>query len=398
MSHLVASSAPITGAHAVKQYAGFGILGANIPATGDNGGSPVLNDGVLPGSEYHWRVVTPPSSGTLTIHPDLSFELSGAADGDWSWQYRLYEDGTDEGVATVSVHVGAYNVAAANSQQTNTASAAAILQTHLLGIASSQQASQSSTAAIRQTHLIGAANSQQVNTGVAASVSQSSITFVSAADSIQINQADAAAIRQAHLIGVASSQQINTAAAAAIAQTASGSILIADSQQINQASAGSILQMHRVSVADSQQINRASAGRVSDGTQPIGVTVASLIASVRPATRLGVAVSPVNALLREVDLSNFYYKGGSVRLHVRVAGDGDADFDPAVLALKTRFDSGQVTVLTYGIDPEIVRDRIGRYHADLDLLGAGTFHFRWETTAPAGAAEGKIPVAAGRFS
>ena len=172
MSHLVALTAPQSAAHTVKRYPGFGILGADIPATGDNGGSPVLNDGVLPGSEYHWRVVTPPSSGTLTIHPDLSFDLEGAADGDWTWQYRLYEDGTDEGVATVSVHVGAYNVAAADSQQGNTASAAAIRQTHLLGIASSQQGNQSSTAAIRQTHLLGIASSQQVNTGVAASVSQ----------------------------------------------------------------------------------------------------------------------------------------------------------------------------------------------------------------------------------
>lgn len=194
MSHLVALTAPQASSHTVKRYAGFGILGADIPATGDNGGSPVLNDGVLPGSEYHWRVVTPPSSGKLTIHPDLSFELSGAADGDWTWQYRLYEDGTDEGVATVSVHVGAYNVAAANSQQ----------------------ASQSSPAAIRQTHLIGAANSQQVNTGVAASVSQSSITFVSAADSIQINTASAAAIRQTHLIGIADSQQGNTVSPASV--------------------------------------------------------------------------------------------------------------------------------------------------------------------------------------
>ena len=244
MSHLVALTAPQAAAHTVKRYPGFGILGADIPATGDNGGSPVLNDGVLPGSEYHWRVVTPPSSGTLTIHPDLSFELVGAADGDWTWQYRLYEDGTDEGVATVSVHVGAYNVAAANSQQVNTVSAAAIRQTHLLGIASSQQ----------------------VNTGVAASVSQSSITFLSAADSIQINQADAAAIRQTHLIGVASGQQTNTASSAAILQTAPGSLLIADSQQINAASAAAILQTHLLGIADSQQGNTVSPASVTSGS------------------------------------------------------------------------------------------------------------------------------------
>lgn len=376
--HPVTLTPPIADRTAAKFYPGFGILGADIPTTGDNGGSPVLNDGINPASEYHWRLITPPASGIFTIYRDLScdYDSTGAANGDYTAVYELFEGAGSVGTALIRLHVGPYFVAGANSQQSNQADAAAI----------------------RQTHLIGAANSQQVNTGVAASISQSSITFVSAANAIQINQATAASIRQTHLIGAASSQQVNAASAAAIAQTAPGSLLIAHSQQINQASAASIRQTHRIGVAHIQQVNRASAGRVSDGTQPIGATVASLVASVRAATRLGVAVSPVNALLREVDLSNFYYKGGSVRLHVRVAGDGDADFDPAVLTLKTRFDSGQVTVLTYGIDPEIVRDRIGRYHADLDLLGAGTFHFRWETTAPAGAAEGKIPVAAGRFS
>jgi len=293
MSHLVALTAPQSAAHTVKRYPGFGILGADIPATGDNGGSPVLNDGVLPGSEYHWRVVTPPSSGTLTLHPDLSFELSGAADGDWTWQYRLYEDGTDEGVATVSVHVGAYNVAAANSQQANTASAAAIRQTHLLGIASSQQGNQSSTAAIRQTHLIGAANSQQVNTGVAASVSQSSITFVSAADSIQINTADAAAIRQTHLIGVASGQQTNTASAAAILQTAPGSLLVADSQQINAASAAAILQTHLLGIADSQQGNTVSPASVTSGSFTGSLSdadIARIVAALPSASDIAAAV------------------------------------------------------------------------------------------------------------
>ena len=102
MSHVVSSSAPITSAHSVKLYPGFGILGADIPATGDNGGSPVLNDSPQAGSEYHWRLETAPSSGTVTIYPDLTFEHTGAADGVWTWQYRLFEDGVSQGVATVT--------------------------------------------------------------------------------------------------------------------------------------------------------------------------------------------------------------------------------------------------------------------------------------------------------
>ena len=106
MSHLVASSAPITSAHTVKQYAGFGILGSDIPSTGDNGGSPVLNDGVTSTSEYYWRLETAPSSGMVTLYPDLSFQHSGAADGTWTWVYRLYWANVDgssgNGTATVT--------------------------------------------------------------------------------------------------------------------------------------------------------------------------------------------------------------------------------------------------------------------------------------------------------
>lgn len=102
MSHLVSSTAPIASAHTVKKYAGFGILGADIPASGEHGASPVLNDSPLSGSEYHWRLETAPSSGTVTIYPDLTFTHTGAADGTWTWQYRLFEDGVDQGAATVT--------------------------------------------------------------------------------------------------------------------------------------------------------------------------------------------------------------------------------------------------------------------------------------------------------
>ena len=108
MTFLVAASSPIAGKFVVKKYAGWGILGANIPTTGDNGGSPVLNDSINPTSEYHWRVETPPSAGVLTIYPDLTFEWDGTGvpDGSYPWVYRLFEDGVSVGTATVSQTVG----------------------------------------------------------------------------------------------------------------------------------------------------------------------------------------------------------------------------------------------------------------------------------------------------
>lgn len=107
MSHVVSASAPIASAHTVKLYPGFGILGADISTTGDSGGSPLANDTLDPAGEYYWRVETPPSSGTVTIYPDATFTHTGAADGVWTWQYRAFKTGVDQGVATVTDTFGA---------------------------------------------------------------------------------------------------------------------------------------------------------------------------------------------------------------------------------------------------------------------------------------------------
>lgn len=113
MTHPVALTPPISGAAAVKLYPGFGILGVDIPTTGDNGGSVVLNDDIEPTGEYSWRVVTPPAEGVLTIYPDLSSLHTGAPDGVWPWVYRLYKFGVDQGTATVYSRFGtAVNLAA----------------------------------------------------------------------------------------------------------------------------------------------------------------------------------------------------------------------------------------------------------------------------------------------
>ena len=87
-------------------YAGLGILGADIPTTGDNGGSPVLNDGINPSSEYRWALVTPPAAGTFMPYENLTFEFSGAPDGIYSAVYRLWEDGVDQSTATITLQVG----------------------------------------------------------------------------------------------------------------------------------------------------------------------------------------------------------------------------------------------------------------------------------------------------
>lgn len=72
--------------------------------------------------------------------------------------------------------------------------------------------------------------------------------------------------------------------------------------------------------------------------------------------------------------------------------------DPGAIVLKVKPGVGAVTDYVYGVAPEIVRDGVGRYHADIPLVGAGPWAYRLELAAPnAGAAEGVINVQKSRF-
>lgn len=106
MSWVSNPDSALSGGWLTSAYPGLGILGSAIPTTGDNGGSPVLNDGISAGKEYRWALVTSPASGTITLYEDLTFEFSGASDGIHSATYRLWEDGVDQGTATITLQVG----------------------------------------------------------------------------------------------------------------------------------------------------------------------------------------------------------------------------------------------------------------------------------------------------
>lgn len=92
--------------HLVSLWGGLGIPGSEVPTTGDNGGSPLANDGITSTSEYRIATVTLPSAGALTVYPDTSFEFAGAPDGEYEWVYRVFEDSIDRGTATEFLIVG----------------------------------------------------------------------------------------------------------------------------------------------------------------------------------------------------------------------------------------------------------------------------------------------------
>jgi hypothetical protein len=70
-----------------SSYAGHGILFQNLPTEGDQGGSPLLDDGGANGDEIRWGPATVTSGAiAVTLFEDGSFESTGGAGGfSYTW-------------------------------------------------------------------------------------------------------------------------------------------------------------------------------------------------------------------------------------------------------------------------------------------------------------------------
>jgi len=109
MSLRADTSSLISGALVVGDR-GLGVLGSEVPSTGDSGAGYLYNDLSLPGDaskEVRGLITSQPSAGTLYAYEDSSFTFTGAPDGTYSFGYQLYVDGASTGSpATVTLTVG----------------------------------------------------------------------------------------------------------------------------------------------------------------------------------------------------------------------------------------------------------------------------------------------------
>ena len=118
----VSDSAPlIAGAWLSSAYVGHGITGAAMRATtgtGTHGPGYLYNDwdsAADDAKEFRGLLLTAPAAGTFTAWEDGSFTLSGAPDGVYTFDYRLFVDGADLGVATVTITIGAAGASISHS-------------------------------------------------------------------------------------------------------------------------------------------------------------------------------------------------------------------------------------------------------------------------------------------
>lgn len=88
-----------SGAWTSSNYAGLGILFENLPATGENGGSPLLNDGGVNGDEVRWELLTTSGVTLNEFNEDGSF----VSDGTGSFTYRSFINNSAVGDFTVTV-------------------------------------------------------------------------------------------------------------------------------------------------------------------------------------------------------------------------------------------------------------------------------------------------------
>lgn len=121
MSYLFdATPQGLTGAYAFG-CAGLGVTGADIRAntgTGDHGPGYLYNDwddASDDPKEFQGLIVTPPSGGTWFAYEDGSFTFSGAPDGTYPFEYRLYVDGADLGLQSSTITVGVPGIVGTSS-------------------------------------------------------------------------------------------------------------------------------------------------------------------------------------------------------------------------------------------------------------------------------------------
>lgn len=90
--------------------------------------------------------------------------------------------------------------------------------------------------------------------------------------------------------------------------------------------------------------------------------------------------------------------GDVVRVDVEFRDTAGALVDPTTVVFKIKNPVGQTTTYTHGVDAQLVKDAVGKYHVDVEPAIQGVWTYRWEGSgANKGAEEANFTVRESEF-
>lgn len=208
---------------------GFGLLGSQIAATGDDGPGYLYNDISLPADadkEISGEIVTWPLHGELFADEDGSFIYTPDTGyvGTDSFEYQLRVEGETVGsptLVTLTVVGDTQYITVSDATQTNSASPVSVSQAHLVSAGNVTQTNAVAPAAVSQssTVMVTVVNVAQENAASASSIAIDGAHYIAIADALQANAASPAAVKQTHMVTAAPVAVDTVAGASAVVQT-----------------------------------------------------------------------------------------------------------------------------------------------------------------------------------
>ena len=153
----------------VVGFGGWGVLGSELPATGEHGPSVGYQwiDLIADANKEIWvRITTEPSAGTLLMWPDSSFEYDGPST---TFEAQLAVDAMDVGTPqTVAVTVGAGGAGTLSAQEAGADTAAIAGAVIVSGAMSASEASADTAIIVGGNILVGYMVVQEAGSDTAA--------------------------------------------------------------------------------------------------------------------------------------------------------------------------------------------------------------------------------------
>ena len=146
------------------------------------------------------------------------------------------------------------------------------------------------------------------------------------------------------------------------------------------------------SVFNSPVFNQVPFNGGASASAPVtGACVSLAIAQVNTCT-VSVALADCGEVMAEYTIGNL------IRVSAAFTNSGGSAVDPGGVIVRACDPLGTITVYTYGVDAALIKDAVGQYHLDIEVLKEGIWFWRVEgKTSNKGAGESSFTVTDSKF-